>query len=399
MDVNESSGSQLCSWVILVTSEPSTEPASQDELARTLGTLRFAAMGLFLIALTALIYFARDFLLPVLLAFLLALTLSPIVRYLQRRGIAPALAACVLVLVIFGVFSAGAYFLADPVAEWIERAPQIGHRVQQKLVALRKPVEAVVKASEQVETITEGASSPAVQKVVVQQPGLLSIAANNAVSALSTAGVTFVLLLFLLASGTMFYEKMIGILPNFRDKKRALTIAYDVEKEVSQYLLTITFVNIMFGVYIAAVMTAIGMPNPILWGVTAALLNYIPYIGALAGIAMVSVVALLSFDALTYALIPPFLYLAGAVMEGQIITPIFLGRRLELNSVAIFIFVALWSWLWGIVGAIIAVPLLVSIKVFCDHFENLTAFGEFLSGPAKTEPAPQVETETKIGSL
>jgi len=358
---------------------------THDDLANILRAIRVAAVGLFLIALVGLVYFARDFLLPVVLAFLLALTLSPIVRYLQKRGIAPALTALVLVLVIFGVFSVGAYLLTDPVAEWVERAPQIGQRVQQKLAAFRKPVEAVVKASEQVETIAEGASSPAVQKVVVQQPGLLSIAANNVVSVVSTAGVTFVLLLFLLASGTLFYEKMIGVLPTFRDKKRALKIAYDVEKDVSQYLLTITFINIVFGIYIGAAMALVGMPNPILWGVAATLLNYIPYVGALAGIAMVSVVALISFDSITYALIPPLLYLGGAVVEGQIITPIFLGRRLELNSVAIFIFVAMWSWLWGIVGAIIAVPLLVSIKVFCDHFEGLSAFGEFLSGPAKAD--------------
>jgi predicted PurR-regulated permease PerM len=366
-----------------------------DERTGILKTIRVGVMGLFLIALVGLIYFARDFLLPVVLAFLLALTLSPIVRYLQKRGIAPSLSALVLVLVIFGVFSAGAYLLTDPVTEWVQRAPQISQRIQQKLASLRKPVEAVVKASEQVETITEGASSPEVQKVVVQQPGLLSIAANNIVSVASTAGVTLVLLLFLLASGTMFYEKMIGILPTFRDKKRALTIAYDVEKEVSQYLLTITFINILFGAYIAAAMAVVGMPNPVLWGVAATLLNYIPYIGALAGIAMVGVVALISFDSITYALVPPLLYLGGAMMEGQILTPIFLGRRLELNSVAIFIFVALWSWLWGIVGAIIAVPLLVSIKVFCDHFDGLAAFGEFLSGPTKADAsAEQVKEST-----
>ena len=373
---------------------PKLPEETPDEQTGLLRTIRVGVIGLFLIATIGLVYFARDFLLPVVLAFLLALTLSPIVRYLQKRGIAASLSALVLVLLVLGIFSAGAYLLTDPVTEWIERAPEISQRVQQKLATLRKPVEAVVKASEQVNTITEGVSSPAVQKVVVQQPGLLSIAANNLVSVVSTAGVTLVLLLFLLASGTMFYEKMIGILPTFRDKKRALTIAYDVEKEVSQYLLTITFINILFGVYIAAAMTLAGMPNPILWGVAATLLNYIPYIGALAGIVMVSVVALISFDSITYAIIPPLLYLAGAVMEGQILTPIFLGRRLELNSVAIFIFVALWSWLWGIVGAIIAVPLLVSIKVFCDHFEQMSAFGEFLSGPAKADASPPATPES-----
>lgn len=371
-----------------------SEKASEELLGR-LGTIQLALTGLFLIALVGLIYFARDFLLPVVLAFLLALTLSPIVRYLQKRGIPPAISALALVIVIVSGFSAGAYLLSDPVTEWIERAPQISQRVKQKLSSLRGPVEAVVKASEQVQTITEGTSSGAVQKVVVQQPGLLSKAANNVVSGMSTAAVTFVLLLFLLASGTMFYEKMIGILPTFRDKKRALTIAYDVENEVSQYLLTITLINILFGVVIAAAMAAVGMPNPILWGVASTLLNYIPYIGAIAGIFLVSVAAVLSFDSLAYALIPPLLYLAGAILEGQVITPIFLGRRLELNSVAIFIFVAMWSWLWGIVGTIIAVPLLVSIKVFCDHFEGLAVFGEFLSGPTKNDDARAEGDESK----
>jgi predicted PurR-regulated permease PerM len=376
----------------------SDEAQLAEEFAGSLRAIRVVLTGVFLIALVGLIYFARDFLLPVFLAFMLALTLSPIVRYLQKRGIAPGLTAVVLVVLVVSGFSAGAYLLSDPIAEWVARAPEISQRVQQKLYILRRPMEAVVKASEQVRTITEGTTSPAVQRVVVQQPGLLSRAASNIFSAVSTAAVTFVLLLFLLASGPMFYEKMINVLPSFRDKKRALAIAYDVEKEVSQYLLTITFINIVFGIYIAFVMTIVGMPNPVLWGVTATLLNYIPYVGSLTGIAMVSVVALISFDSISHALIPPLLYFVAAVLEGQFITPMFLGRRLELNSVAILIFVAMWAWVWGIVGAIIAVPFLVLIKVFCDHFEGLAGIGEFLSGPAKTDAAPAETGKTTVGS-
>jgi len=127
-----------------------------------------------------------------------------------------------------------------------------------------------------------------------------------------------------------------------------------------------------------------GMPNPVLWGVAAALLNFVPYVGAIGGILMVGMVALISFDSIAYAAIPPLLYVALSAIEGQFATPVFLGRRLELNSVAIFICVALWGWLWGIVGAIIAVPLLVTVKVFCDHFESLNSFGEFLSGQPST---------------
>ena len=369
---------------------------ASDQIERSLRVLRFGVIGIFLIALVGLLYFAKDFLLPVILAFLFALTLSPIVRYLQRRGIAPVFSALVLVILLLGAFSSAAYLLSGPVTEWIAAAPDISRKVEQKLAALRTPVEAVVEATEQVETIAEGTSSENVQKVVVEQPGLLSKAANTLFGGLSMAAVTFILLLFLLASGTMFHEKLIGVLPTLGDKKRALTIAYDVERDISHYLLTITAINAALGVFIAIAMTFIGMPNPVLWGVAAALLNFIPYIGAFAGIAMVGIVALISFESLSFAAIPPLIYTTAAVIEGQFLTPIWLGRRLELNSVAIFVFVALWTWLWGIVGAIIAVPLLVSIKVFCDHFEGLAGFGEFLSGRDKVEDAEDAKGQAPV---
>jgi predicted PurR-regulated permease PerM len=370
------------------------DPGSDEAIERRLKVIQFGVIALFLIALVGLVYFARDFLLPVVLAFLFALTLSPIVRYLQKRGIAPVFSAMVLVILLVTAFSTAAFLLSGPVSEWIDAAPQISRKIQQKLAAFRNPVDAVVQASEQVEQITEGASSPTVQKVVVQQPGLLSKAADTLFGGLSMAAVTFVLLLFLLASGTLFYEKMISVLPTFRDKKRALTIAYDVEREVSHYLLTITAINVGLGIVIATAMAILGMPNPALWGVASALLNFIPYIGAFAGIVMVALVSLISFDSLGFAAIPPLIYIAAAVIEGQFITPLLLGRRLELNSVAIFIFVAMWTWLWGIVGAIIAVPLLVSVKVFCDHFEGLASFGEFLSGRSKID-ASEEDAESK----
>lgn len=360
-----------------------------DELDSRLGSIRVALLGIFLILLVGLVFFARDFLLPVVLALLLALTLSPIVRFLQKRGIAPPISALFIVLIVLSIFCAGVFSLSGPVADWVSQAPEISRKLQGKLAALRSPVNAVVQASEQVGNIAESTSADDVQKVVIQQPGMLSTAAASAFGGITTAGVTFVLLLFLLSSGTMFYQKIVSILPSLKDKKRALTIAYDVEREVSQYLATITLINCGFGAAVAAAMMLTGMPNPVLWGVAAALLNFVPYIGALGGIVMVGMVALISFDSIGYAVIPPLLYAACAFAEGQLVTPILLGRRLELNSVAIFICVALWSWLWGIVGAIIAVPLLVAVKVFCDHFERLGSFGEFLSGNPVSIPAEQ----------
>jgi predicted PurR-regulated permease PerM len=119
--------------------------------------------------------------------------------------------------------------------------------------------------------------------------------------------------------------------------------------------------------------------QPLLWGVAAALLNFIPFLGAVVGMSMVALVAVVSFDTLSQAALPPLLYLAATALEGGIITPLIIGRRLAINTVAILLALALWAWLWGVVGALIAVPLLVAIKAFCDHFEELSDWGEFLS--------------------
>lgn len=372
--------------------------ASADELSpeeiierqeRHLRVIRRGVMFVALVLGAGLTYFARDLLLPLTLAFLLALTLRPVVRYFERRGVPSSMTSIVLVAAVIGVFGSGLFFLSGPVAHWLEIAPEVGRDLSQKLSSLRSPVDAVVAASEQVENLTEGGSAT-VQKVVVQQPGLLSRAADNVVGSLTTLGLTIVLLLFLLSSGTLFYEKLISIMPRLSDKKKALRVVYDIESVVSRYLLTITIINIAVGALVAVAMAATGMPNPILWGVAAAILNFIPYVGALIGLGMISVVALLSFNTLGQALAPPLLYLGLHIAEGQFLTPIIVGRRLELNSVAILIALALWSWMWGIVGAVIAVPLLVCIKVFCDHFEGLTSFGEFLSA---APPKPHAEEE------
>jgi predicted PurR-regulated permease PerM len=383
-----------------------THSLTQDQLVKQLDqrlrSIRVALLGIFLILFMGFIYLARDFLLPVVIAFLLALTLSPIVRFLQKRGVAPPFSALVIVVIVISVFSAGSFLLSGPITQWIDSTPEISRRIQEKLAAVSFPFDAIFKASAQVESMGESVSASDVQKVVIQQPGRLLMAAASIKGGLTTVAITCVLLLFLLASGTMFYEKMIGILPTLEDKKRALSIAHDVERDVSHYLLTITLINAGLGTSVAIAMALTGMPNPVLWGVAAALLNFVPYVGAIGGILMVGMVALISFDSIGYAAIPPLLYAAFSIIEGQFVTPIFLGRRLELNSVAIFMCVALWGWLWGIVGAIIAVPLLVTVKVFCDHFDRLNSFGEFLSGQPSTiraEASKDAGTTLRGGEL
>lgn len=356
------------------------------------GTLKALGVGTFLVVLVVALYFGRDFLLPVVLAFLFALVLAPVVRSLARRGVPEGVTAILLVVILATTIASALYSLSGPVSQWIEDAPRIGREVQDRIATLRRPVDAVMDASEQVERLAKS-EDPEAQRVVLSEPGLISRVATGAPEVVAQVGVTLILLLFLLSSGDMFYEKLVKSLPTLSDKKRGLRIARTVERDVSHYLFTISLINVGLGAAVAAGMFSIGLPNPALWGVLAALLNFIPYLGAMLGVVLVGLVALVSFDAIGLALLAPLIYLACTTVEGQLVTPLVLGRRLEMNPVVIFLAIAFWGWLWGIIGALIAVPLLVTLKVFADHVEGLSALGEFLAG--RDVPQVQEDAESK----
>ena len=346
----------------------------------------FLVTGIFIILAIYALYFGREFFMPVVLAFLFALTLTPIVRFLRKRGVPSAVSATLLVVLSAAVAGLGGYLLSGPLMDLLNDAPQIGMTLTERIEELRGPFDRLMRLSGQIDNVTDTANDAGVMKVAVQQPGILSQAAGTLLSVSTNIAIVFVLSLFLLASGTLFYEKIVQSFATMSQKKRALRVVYDVEREVSRYLLTVAIINAALGVVIGLGLWAIGMPTPLLWGVMAALLNFLPYIGALATIAIVAIISIVSFDSLGYAMIAPVFVICCNVLEGQIITPLVVGRRLELNAVAIFIAVAFWSWLWGFIGALIAVPLLVVVKVFCDHFEELQSFGNFLA-------AQQSETE------
>ena len=342
-------------------------------------TVRFSLIGIFIIAFVYALYFGRDFFMPVVLAFLLALTLTPIVRFLRKHGIPAALSATLLVLFSAATIGITSYALSGPVADLVGNVSTIGYQVTERLSQIRKPFDHLLMVSRQVEHITDAVEEPGVQKVVLAQPGILSRAAGTLISASTSIAITFILSLFLLASGTLFYEKIVQSFTKLSEKKRALRLVYDVEREISRYLFTIALINTGLGIAVGLGLWAIGMPNPFLWGIAAGILNFLPYVGATLTIVGVAAISLVSFDSLSYALLAPAYVILCGIVEGHAVTPFVVGRRLELNAVAIFIAVAFWSWLWGFVGALIAVPLLVAVKVFCDHFDGLHHVGNFLS--------------------
>ena len=363
-----------------------TDPAASGEAADAKAVsradthlMRSLMIGIFIFMAIYALYFGRAFFMPVILAFLLALTLTPIVRTLRKHGVPDVISATLLVIISVCVAATAGYLLSGPVIDLINNASSIGQQLTERLAHLRRPFEKIMDISHQIEGLTQTGQEPGTQKVVLAQSGLVSQAAGNVLSAATSITIVFVLSLFLLASGTMFYEKIVQSFATMSEKKRALRVVYDVEREISRYLLTVAIINAGLGAVISLGLWGIGMPTPLLWGAVAALLNFLPYIGALMTILLVAIIALISFDTITYALLAPAFVFLCDIVEGQFVTPTVVGRRLEINAVAVFIAIAFWSWLWGVVGALIAVPLLVVIKVFCDHFEGLSHVGNFLA--------------------
>ena len=341
--------------------------------------MKTAVIGIFLIMIVGVLYFGKGLIMPVTLAFLFALVLLPIVRALRRRGIPEGVTAVTLGLVLAIGLGGAAYTLSAPVSEWISAVPQMRAEISFKLRNLRESVEDVQKAQEQINDAMKQPSDGSAQEVVIRDPGLLDTAADSASQIFAGAGLTLILLMFLLSSGDMLQEKLVRVLPTLTDKKHGLAIAKEIERSISTYLFTISIINAGLGAVIAAGMFAIGMPNPILWGVAAALLNFVPYLGSIIGIAVTALIALISFPTLGQAILAPLIYLACTTVEGQFITPLLVGRRLQINTVAVLLAVAFWGFLWGFVGVLIAVPLLVVMKVFASRIETLYGLNEFLS--------------------
>jgi predicted PurR-regulated permease PerM len=360
------------------------------------GILRTSVIGIFLMMVGGALYFAQDLLIPLCLAFVLSILLSPIVRGLLRLGVPEGVSATLIVLTLLALIAVGAWSLSGPVSQWISDAPRIGAAIQQKLAYLRSWFGFVEQVSNQVDQMA-GGTDPDVLRVVLKEPGFLKSAATGVPEVFTKVGLTLFLLLFLLSSGDLFREKLVKILPTLSDKKRAVMISRDIEREVSRYLLTITGINIATGVMVGLGLWAIGMPNPLLWGVLAVFLTYIPYLGAAIGISLVGAVALASFDTIGHALLAPAVYLGVATLEGQVLTPMIVGRRLEMNAVAILVAVAVWAWLWGVIGALLAVPFLVIVKVISFHVESMDAVGRFLGArdTAPTEEAERLEKAEK----
>ena len=238
----------------------------------------------------------------------------------------------------------------------------------------------VAEASGEIEKLTTTSNTPSTKpEVEMKKSTFTDAVVLHTPEFIGSTVLVIILLYFLLAYDGVFLTKLIKLLPTLSDKKRAVAIATEVEGQVSRYLFTQTAINIGLGFSVGTAVGLLGLRNPIMWGVMVALLNFIPYLGALAGIICITLGAILSFDSVGYAMLFPAVYLGLATLEGNFITPWVMGRSLTLNPVMILLSLTFWGWMWGIVGIVLAVPILAAFKIFCAHIEPMEPLAEFLS--------------------
>jgi predicted PurR-regulated permease PerM len=349
-------------------------------LDRTRTVLPLAVIGIFCLGFVAFLYFARPFLLPIMLALVLNFLLKPLVLALSRLRIPePVGAAFVMAAVSLVVWFTVSQF-SKPLVLWIDRAPESLRSIKQKLHDFTRPAERLTKAAETVQDMTKTTPEEVTTKVEVHTSPLKDNLVSYAKSFLVIGLETGVLLYFLLASGDLFMQKLVRILPTLRDKKMAVEISNEVQQNISRFLFTVTVINIFLGVVVGFAMWVLGMANPVLWGAVAGLRKFIPYFGPLCGTIILAMAGLLTFESVGQALLPPLCYISLHALESNFVTPLILGRRLTLNPVVIFISLIFWTWLWGIPGVLLSIPILMIIKILCEHFKPLSSVGEFLSG-------------------
>jgi len=343
-----------------------------------------ALTGIFLLFTLYSFYFARDFLLPVVLAFFLSALLAPLVRWLTRIHVPAMLGAGIVMAGVLTISVYVIYRLSEPAVQWIQKAPTSFDTLRRKFRDIIVPVEKARQTTAQIDKMTALTKPRDVPTVEIKKPGLDEFIFTGTQNFLIMCGVTIILLYFLLASGDLFLLKLVKVLPTLDNNRRAVEIYRQIERDISIYLWTITMVNTGLGIAVGATMYLLGMPNPALWGVLAAVLNYIPYLGAMTGIITVGLASALSFDEPLKITLAPAVYFLFSVLEGNFLMPMVVGRSLALNPVVIFIWLTFWGWVWGIVGAVLAVPLLAFLKIICDHFQSLSTLSEFLGNESKT---------------
>ena len=328
----------------------------------------------------AFLYFARPVVLPVCLACIAGMTLKPLIRWLSCCHIPPALSAAVVLCLLVSGVAFGFFRLGQPALTWMNEAPQhmteIRQRFQKMFPGAGRISQAAAAVNNLGATEEEQKKAPTMELKTSRVPGIFI---NWTGTFLAGVGETLVLLYLLLASGDLFLQKLVHLMPTLSDKKSAVEISHEIQQNISNYLFSVSLINLGLGLVVCGGLYFMGVPNAVMWGILVAVFNFVPYFGPVAGVTLLAGVGILSFDTLWQELLPPAWYLGLHLLEANLVTPVLLGRRFTLNPVVIFVSLIFWTWLWGIPGALLSVPILVSIKVICDRVPSLSSVSELLA--------------------
>ena len=380
-------GSMARAGAIAIPAEPATaeETAVRHGLRhlnaargmrRHLRAVRMVLNALLLLALLYTITLTKALLIPLVLAAFIGLALNPIVAFGTRFRLPRWLTASVLMLGLIVGIGSGVGLLAQPAIGWFHGAPTAIRSFVPKLRSFTKPLEAANRATQ---TLVGSGSSA---RAAVPQSTPISISAWDVVSTAPKvlAAVLSVLLLvfFFLVYGDSMLRRLVEITPSFAYKRHAVTIVRGIQTEVSRYLLTALLINASLGAITAGMLWLYKVPDPLLWGAVAMFANFIPYVGAIVTTTVLLLVGLAHFDDVGHALLPALCFAGLTAFEGNLVTPLILGRRMRLSPIAILVWLLVWGWLWGIPGALLAVPMLTSVKLIAERVRGWTWFAHMV---------------------
>ncbi len=325
------------------------------------------------------LWLAQGVVLPILLAMFFALIGNPIIRGLQRLHVPRLVGATIVLLAGLAGTAALGYQLAQPAAEWARQVPRELTRLAPKLREMSKPMHAANKAAEDIARATESDSGSKV-RVVRTEVNDPYKSLTNTPRVLTSLLAVVLLTFFFMVYGQNLQRNAISLMPSRQQKRVTVEIMQSIEKEVSRYVLTISMINMVFGLALAGALYLLKVPlaEALLWGTMAAVLNFAPYVGPLMGIIIMLMMGFVAFDEVWMSLVPAAIYLALHTLEGQILTPVILGRQMRLSPLVLIMALMAFGSLWGIIGLLLAVPLLVCVKITLERIEGLEGWGKLL---------------------
>jgi predicted PurR-regulated permease PerM len=321
-----------------------------------------ATIGIFVIMLIAALDLARSVLLPTASAFVIALMLGPLSARADRHRVPALLTAFVLWLLVVGVFYGLIVLLSAPAVEWIGKAPEIAHRIQEKLIVFDRPLEALRDVRTALLPPDEAGKGVGfdIMTIITPAVGIVTPAIGQLI-------IFFGALFFMLLGRNHFRQLIVAFFSGRQARLRTLKVMNAIEQRLTGYLSVVAVINVGVGVAAGLVAWMVGLPDPIAWGVLGFVLNFVPYLGALLMELAMFLVGLVTFPTLSHALVAPLMYLAVNIVEGHFITPGVVGRWFTLNPLIVFLSLVFWTWLWGPVGAFLSVPLLLMGVVALVH--------------------------------